>query len=298
MESGARQVECTINGIGERAGNAALEEIVMALRTRGDHYKIGTRIDATKIYSASRMVSSLTGLLVQRNKAIVGENAFAHESGIHQDGILKYRETYEIMDPATVGIPKGTLVLGKHSGRHAFKDRVVQLGYTLNDEQLQATFIKFKLLADKKKEVFDEDIEALVDEQLEMTHALWELVGLQVTSGTNAISTAAVKLRDSNGEIVTDATFGDGPVDAIYSAIQRLTGIPCSVLDYRIRAVTKGKEAQGEVQIELEHNGRKVRGRGLSTDILEASALGYLAAINRLRSITYRERVITQHAGV
>src|SRR5580658_9623914 len=163
VENGARQVECTINGIGERAGNASLEEIVMALRTRHDHYKIGTRIDTTKIYPASRMVSALTGLVVQRNKAIVGENAFAHESGIHQDGMLKYRETYEIMDPATVGLSKSSLVLGKHSGRHAFRDRVVQLGYALNDEQIQAGFERFKDLADKKKEVFDEDIEALVD---------------------------------------------------------------------------------------------------------------------------------------
>ena len=169
VENGARQVECTINGIGERAGNAALEEIVMALRTRGDYYKVGTRIDTTKIYPASRMVSTLTGLAVQRNKAIVGENAFAHEAGIHQDGMLKYRETYEIMDPATVGIPKNSLVLGKHSGRHAFRDRVTQLGYTLTDEQIEAAFVKFKALADKKKEVFDEDIEALVDDQLELT---------------------------------------------------------------------------------------------------------------------------------
>ena len=180
VEGGARQVECTINGIGERAGNAALEEIVMALRTRCDFYKIGTRIDATKIYPASRMVSTLTGLSVQRNKAIVGQNAFAHEAGIHQDGMLKYRETYEIMDPASVGIPKSSLVLGKHSGRHAFRDRVAQLGYTLNDEQLEHAFAKFKALADKKKEVFDEDIEALVDDQLELTAGLWTLVGMSV----------------------------------------------------------------------------------------------------------------------
>ncbi|MDB5291729.1 MAG: leuA [Phycisphaerales bacterium] len=298
VENGARQVECTINGIGERAGNAALEEIVMALRTRSDYYKIASRIDSTRIYPASRMVSSLTGLAVQRNKAIVGENAFAHEAGIHQDGVLKYRETYEIMDPATVGIPKGTLVLGKHSGRHAFRDRVAQLGYTLTDEQLEHTFTKFKALADKKKEVFDEDIEALVDEQLEVATGLWELAGLQVTSGSNTIPTATITLRDSTGQTVQDASIGDGPVDAIYSAIQRLTGVQATLLDYRIRAVSKGKDAQGEVQIELEHSGRKIRGRGLSTDILEASALGYLAAINRLRSINNRERLVTQHAGI
>jgi 2-isopropylmalate synthase len=244
------------------------------------------------------MVSTLTGLVVQRNKAIVGENAFAHESGIHQDGMLKYRETYEIMDPTTVGIPATSLVLGKHSGRHAFKDRVQQLGYTLSDEQLQGAFVKFKALADKKKEVFDEDIEALVDEQLELDQKLWELVGLQVTSGSNTIPTATVTLKDSNGDTLQDASIGDGPVDAIYSAIQRLTGIKVSLTDYRIRAVTKGKEALGEVHIELEHSGRKIRGRGVSTDILEASALAYLGAINRLRSLENRDRLVTQHSGV
>ena len=288
----------TINGIGERAGNAALEEIVMALKTRPDYFHIGTRIDAAKIYPTSRMVSTLTGLAVQRNKAIVGENAFAHEAGIHQDGILKYRETYEIMDPASVGISKNALVLGKHSGRHAFKDRVTQLGYAVTEEQLEAAFHKFKALADKKKEVFDEDIEALVDDQLNLTHGLFELVGLQVTSGSNTIPTATVTLKDSHAQTLQDASIGDGPVDAIYSAIQRLTGIKTSLLDYRIRAVTKGKEALGEVQIELEHSGRKIRGRGLSTDILEASALAYLAAINRLRSMSNRERMVTQHSGV
>jgi 2-isopropylmalate synthase len=298
VESGARQVECTINGIGERAGNAALEEIVMALRTRGDYFKLATRIDTTRIFPASRMVSTLTGLLVQRNKAIVGENAFAHESGIHQDGMLKYRETYEIMDPAVVGISKSALVLGKHSGRHAFRDRVTQLGYALADEHLEAAFTRFKALADKKKEVFDEDIEALVDEQLELTHGFWELAGLQVTAGSNTVPTATVTLKDSSGEKVQDASVGDGPVDAIYSAIQRLTGIKVNLTDYRIRAVTKGKEALGEVQIELEHNERKIRGRGVSTDILEASALAYLASINRLRSMNNRERLVTQHAAI
>ena len=298
VENGAKQIECTINGIGERAGNAALEEIVMALRTRADHYKIGTRIDATKLFPTSRMVSTLTGLVVQRNKAIVGENAFAHESGIHQDGMLKYRETYEIMDPTTVGIPKTSLVLGKHSGRHAFKDRAAQLGYTLSEEQLEAAFAKFKALADKKKEVFDEDIEALVDEQLNLSHGLFELAGLQVVSGSNTVPTATVTLKDQHGDNLTDASTGDGPVDAIYSAIQRLTGITVKLSDYRIRAVTKGKEALGEVQIELEHSGRKIRGRGLSTDILEASALAYLAAVNRLRSLDNREKLVTQQMGV
>ncbi len=297
-EGGARQIECTINGIGERAGNAALEEIVMALRTRRDHYKIDTRIDATKIYHLSHMVSALTGLTVQRNKAIVGKNAFAHESGIHQDGILKYRETYEIMDPATVGIPKSSLVLGKHSGRHAFKDRVVQLGYNVTDEQIEIAFVKFKALADKKKEVFDEDIELLVDSQLDLATGLWELESVQITSGTNTIPTATVQLKDSNGESLRDASIGDGPVDAIYSAIQRLTGVKSHLVDYRIRSVSKGTEAQGEVTIELDHNGKKIRGRGVSTDILEASAKAYLAAINRLRSMSNREKLVTQASAV
>jgi len=298
VEHGARQVECTINGIGERAGNAALEEIVMALRTRQDHYKIGTRIDSTRLYPASRMVSTLTGLAVQRNKAIVGENAFAHEAGIHQDGVLKYRETYEIMDPATVGIPKSSLILGKHSGRHAFRDRITQLGYTLDEEQLEAAFVKFKALADKKKEVFDEDLEALVDDQLELTHGMWQLTGLQVTAGSNTIPTATVTLQDANGDVIQDASIGDGPVDAIYSAIQRLTKVQATLSDYRLRAVTGGKEAQGEVWVELDHGGRKIRGRGLSTDILEASALAYVAAINRLRGMSNREKLITQASAV
>jgi 2-isopropylmalate synthase len=298
VENGARQIECTINGIGERAGNASLEEIVMALHTRNDYYKIKPRIDTTKLYPTSRMVSTLTGLVVQRNKAIVGQNAFAHESGIHQDGILKYRETYEIMNPTTVGLPTNSLVLGKHSGRHAFKDRAAQLGYTLSDEQLESAFAKFKTLADKKKEIFDEDIEALVEDQLEMTTQLFSLTGLQVTAGSNTIPTATVTLKDSNGDTLQDASIGDGPVDAIYSAIQRLTGIRVNLVDYRIRAVSKGKEAQGEVHVQIEHSGKTVNGRGVSTDILEASALAYLAAVNRLRNQSLREKQVTQHTAV
>ena len=296
--NGARQVECTINGIGERAGNASLEEFVMNLRVRSDHYQLHTNIDATKLYPASRMVSSLTGLAVQRNKAIVGQNAFAHESGIHQDGVLKYRETYEIMAAESVGVPKNELVMGKHSGRAAFRDRITQLGYTMTDEQIESTFNRFKALADKKKEVFDEDIEALIDDQLERQSLLWQLVGLQVMSGTNAIPTATLTLKDATGETVQDASIGDGPVDAIYSAIARITGVRAKLTDYRIRAVSRGKEALGEVQIELQHNDATVRGRGVSTDILEASALAYLAAINRLRKQEYQRRSVTQHSGV
>jgi len=246
----------------------------MALRTRGDHYKIGTHIDSTKIFPASRMVSNLTGLIVQRNKAIVGENAFAHESGIHQDGILKYRETYEIMDPATVASQRGHSCSASTAAAMPSANGSRNWAIRSTKSSSRPPSRIQKRWPTKKKEVFDEDLEALVDEQLEMSRGVWELVGFQVTSGTNTIATAAVKLRDSNGVVTQDASVGDGPVDAIYSAIQRLTGVQCSLLDYRIRAVSRGKEAQGEVQIELEHNGRKVRGRGLSTDILEASALG------------------------
>jgi len=288
VEHGATQVECTINGIGERAGNAALEEIVMALRTRVDHYRCRTNIDATKLYPASRMVSSLTGLIVQRNKAVVGQNAFAHESGIHQDGVLKYRETYEIMNPADVGLAKNELVMGKHSGRAAMRDRVSHLGYTLSDEKLDEVFVAFKKLADKKKEVFDEDIEALVDDQLEKTASLWELVSLQVAAGSTTLPTATIALRDSSGVVIADASVGDGPVDAIYSAISRLTGVRLMRLDYRLRSISRGKEAQGEVTIEASHNDVKLIGRGVSTDILEASAAAYLSAIHRLRVIERR----------
>jgi 2-isopropylmalate synthase len=198
------------------------------------------------------------------------------------------------MDPATVGIPKTSLVLGKHSGRHAFRERINFLGYTLDDAQLQAAFDKFKALADKKKEVFDEDLEALVDDQLNLSNDLWELVGLQVTAGGKTTPTATVTLRDSSGQTVQDASVGDGPVDAIYSAIQRLTGIKMVLTDYRIRSITKGTEALGEAHVELEHSGRKIRGRGLSTDILEASARAYLAAINRMRSLSNREKTSPQ----
>jgi 2-isopropylmalate synthase len=296
--NGARQIECTINGIGERAGNAALEEIVMNLRVRNDHWQMRSNIDSRKLFPASRMVSSLTGLTVQRNKAIVGQNAFAHESGIHQDGVLKFRETYEIMDPASVGIAKNELVLGKHSGRAALRDRVETLGYKLTDEQVDAVFVEFKKLADKKKEVFDEDVEALVDNQLERTSQVFELIGLQVTAGSNVMPTATVSIKDSAGQVVTDASVGDGPVDAIYSAIARITGVRGTLLDFRIRSITGGKEAQGEVTIELSHNDLSVSGRGLSTDILEAAARAYLNAINRVRSQAVRRREVTQHMSV
>ena len=284
VENGCRQVECTINGIGERAGNAALEEIVMAICTRRDYYgKYTTAINTRRIYPVSRMVSTFTGLHVQRNKAIVGENAFAHEAGIHQDGMLKHRQTYEIMDPRDIGIPESKLVLGKHSGRAAFRQRVEQLGFTIDEQVIEAAFTEFKSLADKKKDVFDEDIEAILDIHLQTQRRLWELVRFQVTSGTGVIATATVVLRDSAGTEKMTAATGDGPIDAIYSAMQEATGVNVSLEDYQTRAITGGKEAQGEVIVQVRHHDRKVRGRGLSTDVIEAAAKAYLAAINRIK---------------
>jgi 2-isopropylmalate synthase len=289
VQNGARQVECTINGIGERAGNASLEEIVMMLKTRSDYYKYTTNINTKRIWPVSRMLTSKTGLHVQRNKAIVGENAFAHESGIHQDGMLKNRATYEIMDPRDVGIPESKLVLGKHSGRHAFRDRVQELGYQISDADLEKSFEAFKALADKKKDVYDEDIEALLDQMLSGGRQLWELVQFQVTSGNMALPTATVILKDSSGQQKMEAAVGDGPIDAVYSAIARITGVSAEVLDYQSRAVTAGKEAQGESTVELRHNDRKVRGRGVSTDVIEAAALAYIAAINRIKTTDARQ---------
>jgi len=280
VRAGAGQVECTVNGIGERAGNASLEEIVMAIHTRADFLNVSTRIETHKIYPASRLVSSVTGLNVQRNKAVVGENAFAHEAGVHQHGMMANRETYEIMRPEDIGLPSSKLVLGKHSGRHAFKQRTESLGYMLAGEQIDEAFEKFKLLADKKKEVFDQDIEALIDEQIEQVSQVWTLQGVQTTAGSNTVPTATVTLGRQD-ERITDAATGDGPVDAAYEAIQRITGTRMRLLDYSLRAITSGKDAQGEVTIEVEYDGRRFRTRGVSTDIVQASARAFVAAVNR-----------------
>ena len=285
VRAGAGQVECTINGLGERAGNAAMEEIVMSIRTRGDFLNVTTDIRTQRIYPTSRLVASVTGLNVQRNKAVVGENAFAHEAGIHQHGMLSHRETYEIMSPEDIGIPASRLVLGKHSGRHAFKQRAEALGYALTDEQIDKAFDKFKVLADKKKDVYDEDIEALIDEEIERVTEIWGLAGVQTTAGSKTIPTATVTLT-TEGQATTDAATGDGPVDAVYEAIQRITGIQLRLRDYALRAITSGKDAQGEVTIEVEHEGRTFRARGVSTDIVEASALAYLAAVNRAATLS------------
>ena len=287
VQAGARQVECTINGIGERAGNAALEEIVMALRTRPEALDgCWTNIKTERLYPTSRLVSRVTGLVVQRNKAVVGENAFAHEAGIHADGILKKRSTYEIMDPKTVGLKTSRLVLGKHSGRHQFRERLKALGFRIPLEQTDRLFFgPFKELADRKKEVFDEDIEALVETELVTVPETWRLIGIQVATGTGGMPTATVELEHTGrGKRIRDAATGDGPVDAIFRAMERLTGLSLKLTDYQIRSVTGGKEAQGEVRLEASHRGRTIPGRGVSTDILEASAKAYLNAINRALS--------------
>jgi len=281
VRAGAGQVECTVNGLGERAGNAAMEEIVMALKTRRDVFGADTGIDTRKIYPASRLVAAVTGVHVQRNKAVVGENAFAHEAGVHQHGVISHRETYEIMSPDAIGVPASRLVLGKHSGRHALKERVESMGFALTDGQLDEVFERFKALADKKKSIFDADIEGLIDQQIAAADEVWVLEALQTTAGTSAMPTATVTLS-KDGERHTDAATGDGPVDAIYEAIGRITGIKLALTDYALRALTSGKDAQGEVTIEVDQDGRKFRARGLSTDIVEASAKAYLAAVNRV----------------
>jgi 2-isopropylmalate synthase len=279
---GARQIECTINGIGERAGNCALEEIVMALKTRRDFFKLETGIDTKLLHPTSRKVAHVTGIQVQRNKAIVGQNAFAHEAGIHQHGMLKHRETYEIMRPEDVGILRSDLVLGKHSGKHALRDRISQLGYHLADEQMQRVFDQFKSLADRKKTVYDADIEALAEAELHKGPTVWTLEAMTCNSGSGTIPSAAVCLWHREGRIVKDASVGDGPVDAVFRTIEKITGIEPVLRDFRIRSVTVGEDAQGEVHIEAEYLGKTVNGRSVSTDIIEASALAFLQVINRI----------------
>jgi 2-isopropylmalate synthase len=282
LKEGARQVECTINGLGERAGNCALEEIVMAVKTRADYFGLETPINTRRICPTSRLVSHVTGIAVQRNKAIVGQNAFAHEAGIHQDGMLKERRTYEIMRPEDVGLTKTELVLGKHSGRHALRDRVQELGYHLDEGQLERVFEGFKTLADRKKVIYDADIEVLAEAQVHHGPALWTLESFHTSAGTGTLPMAAVCLQHVDGHKVQDAACGDGPVDAIFQTIERITGMETQLRDFQIRNVTGGEDAQGEVRVEVEHDGRLQRGQAVSTDIIEASAQAFLQAINRL----------------
>ena len=282
IKHGARQVECTINGIGERAGNASLEEIVMALKTRDDFFGLTTEIDTTQIYKTSRRVSEVTGFVVQPNKAIVGDNAFRHQSGIHQDGVIKMAVTYEIMDPRTVGIPASSLVMGKLSGRHALKERLAELGYSLSDEDLRRVFTAFKELADKKKEVTDKDIESLVAEEKRTVTEFYHLDRLQVTCGDRGIPTASIRLIAPDGDAKADAALGTGPVDAVYQAINRIVGVPNKLTEFTVKSVTEGIDAIGEVLIRIESEGITYTGRGADTDIITASAKAYMNALNRL----------------
>ncbi|MFC2035092.1 2-isopropylmalate synthase [Chloroflexota bacterium] len=282
LKRGARQIECTINGIGERAGNASLEEIVMAIKTRQDLFRLTTNINTTQIYKTSRLVSELTGFTVQPNKAIVGANAFSHESGIHQDGVIKMPITYEIMDPRTVGIPASSLILGKLSGRHAFKERLAELGYSLSDEDFIRAFSAFKDLTGKKREVTDKDIESLVAEEQRTVSEVYHLDRIQVTCGDGGIPTATVRLTAPDGQVMADAALGTGPVDAVYKAINRLVGLPNKLTEFSIKSVTEGIDAIGEVLIRIESEGVTYTGRGANTDIIAASGKAYLNALNRL----------------
>jgi 2-isopropylmalate synthase len=279
---GARQVECTINGIGERAGNAALEEIVMAIRTRKDLLDYATNIDTTQLYKTSRLVSDSTGMSVQPNKAIVGRNAFAHESGIHQDGVLKEKKTYEIMDPRDVGQSGSKLTLGKLSGRAAFRARLEALGFSLSGGDLDRAFAAFKELADKKRSITDRDLEALVAEELRTVSETYHLEQVQVSCGDHSVPTASVRLIDPDGNAIADAALGTGPVDAVYKAINRLVGVPNELIEFSVESITEGIDAIGEVTIRIKSGEKKYTGRGADTDIIVASAKAYMNALNRL----------------
>ncbi|SFH04007.1 2-isopropylmalate synthase [Desulfotomaculum arcticum] len=281
--AGARQVEGAINGIGERAGNASIEEIVMALYTRRDRYGLETGINTEEIYRTSKLVSKLTGMEIQPNKAVVGKNAFAHESGIHQDGVLKERTTYEIMNPTMVGIAHGNLVLGKHSGRHAFRSRLVELGFALNEQELNKAFARFKDLADRKKEITDQDLEAIVENEIRKVPPTYELAYLHISSGTTVVPTATVGLNHGE-ELLEEAACGNGPVDAICKAVDKIAGYNCRLYSWSINAITGGKDALGEVTLRIAENNseRLYMGRGISTDILESSARAYINAVNKM----------------
>ncbi|BAZ70007.1 2-isopropylmalate synthase [Fischerella sp. NIES-4106] len=293
VKNGARQLECTINGIGERAGNASLEELVMALHVRRQYFNsfLGrpleseeplTSIDTKQIYRTSRMVSNLTGLLVQPNKAIVGANAFAHESGIHQDGVLKNKLTYEIMDAQLIGLTENQIVLGKHSGRNAFRTRLRELGYEPTETELNKAFVRFKEVADKKKEITDWDLEAIVNDEIQQAPDLFKLDLVQVSCGSNAKPTATVTLRNPEGEELIDAAIGTGPVDAVYKAINRVVNVPNQLIEFSVQSVTAGIDAIGEVTIRLQYEDRVFSGHAANTDIIVASAQAYVNALNRL----------------
>ncbi|SPD74547.1 2-isopropylmalate synthase [uncultured Desulfobacterium sp.] len=292
LKAGARQAEVTINGIGERAGNTSLEEVVMSLYTRRDLMGLTTKIRTEEIYPSSRLVSMVTGIVVQPNKAIVGANAFAHEAGIHQDGVLKNRMTYEIMEPKTVGLDTNRLVLGKHSGRHAFRAKLTELGYDMTQEEIDRLFEKFKELADKRKELADEDIEALVAEQILRVHDVYELGYLNVVSGTVTVPTATVRLK-IKGKEVQKAGFGIGPIDATYNTIAKMTGSKSKLLRFTVSAITGGMDAQGEVSVRLIEDGLVALGKGTDTDIITASAKAFINGLNRLEYLKTNPTLIS-----
>jgi 2-isopropylmalate synthase len=281
IQNGARQVECTINGIGERAGNTSLEEVVMALRTRSDLLQFHIHIIPQHLFSTSRLVAKITGMVVQPNKAVVGANAFAHQSGIHQDGILKEKLTYEIMTPESVGIPKTSLILGKLSGRHAFRERLKELGYRLSETDFGLAFNRFKHLADKKRDIFDEDIESIVVEEVLRVPHRFKLVYLNVVAGNVTVPTATVQM-EVDGQLIQEAGFGDGPVDATFKTIKKITRTKSKLLQFAINAITSGTEAQGEVTVKLEEKGNTVIGQGADTDVIVASAKAYINALNKM----------------
>ncbi len=282
VQAGARQVECTINGIGERAGNCSLEEVVMALKTRENYFGVQTGVETKQLYPASRIVSNVTGMHPPRNKAIVGENAFAHEAGIHQHGMLQHRATYEIMRPEDVGLSRSSLILGKHSGRHAFRQRVEQLGFRIDDVELNRCFEEFKALADRKKNMYDRDIEAIIMNVDAGNTGPWIIDELHITAGTGGIAAAALKLRHTDGRELRQAGEGDGPVAAAFRALEQATGIGLDLKNFEVHGVTVGNDAMGEVTVTVEYNGQSFRGHAVSTDIVESAAFAYLEVINRI----------------
>ncbi len=295
IEQGAGQVECTINGIGERAGNASLEEVAVALKIRNDYYHATTRLKLDEIKRTSTLVSKLTGMVVPGNKAIVGANAFAHESGIHQDGVLKEKTTYEIITPELVGVSSNRMVLGKHSGRHAFKEKIKELGYSVSEEELNRLFLEFKDLADKKKEVTEEDIFAiLTEERVAVSIAYYKVLQLQVNYGTNNIPTATVTMTTPEGIELQEAATGSGSVEAIYNTLERMIASPVKLLDYRIQSISGGRDALAEVYVKIRFQEHETSGRGTAHDVLEASAKAYINAVNRILVRKAREEVTVE----
>jgi 2-isopropylmalate synthase len=286
VAAGARQVECTLTGIGERAGNAALEEIVMAIKTRQELFSADTNIQTSRLYPTARLMSNLLGFTLARNKAVVGENAFAHEAGIHQHGMLKHRGTYEIMKPEDVGFAKSQLVLGKHSGRHALRERLNTLGHDTSETQLDEIFTRFKTLADKKREVFDNDLEALALGRDPEALGPWQITSLHCTSHLGGMSSASVKLTHENGSVKSEASIGDGPVHAVMHAIERATNRKLDISDFHVRSLGVGSDAQGLASLVVNHEGKEIRGNGVSTDILEAAAQAALEAVNRIERMS------------